>query len=170
MDTPILAVRFFILTTVLGVALGGDPIPEKGDFERIQGVWRFRKMEVDLPEGGKLAPESEIQKDRLIFKGNTYTWVLPDKKLDPETFDLQRGREQKWIEITKTVRAIEPGAKPTDPVETQTWKLHGIYELTDTTLKICMPIMPTGSNIRPQEFSAGPGTGCVVWILERVKD
>ena len=142
---------------------------EDKDLADLQGVWRIRE-EIFEEVGDKPLSKEEIQKWRWIIKGNKLTNVSAGQKPDEESFTIHSKRNPKWIDITTTARIEhfdENDPKVTKLVTFEKWTLYGIYQLEGNTLKVCMPLQQTGWNLRPPEFTAKKGSGCVVYILDR---
>ncbi len=162
----------FVVASILGSELSENKALNN-DFRTFQGEWRFLEVQSDLQKGGMLIPQSEIKKWKLKFEGNKFRWIFPDREGDAEPFNLQPDRKPKWIDSTTTVRytPFKLNGKAPDPseVKTESRKTYGIYELCGNKLTICFPITSIGSNVRPIEFRANQGSGCMLWVLERVE-
>jgi uncharacterized protein (TIGR03067 family) len=105
----------------------------KKEMDKLQGTWICTSMEVD----GQKKSGEEVQKTRLVFKGNKARHKVGPKE----------------IEMTYT---LDPGAKPkriTVQDETQTMK--GIYSLEGDSLKICFA--RGESKDFPSEFAGKKG-------------
>jgi uncharacterized protein (TIGR03067 family) len=124
----------------------------KADNERdladIRGVWAVVSSEQDgskLPENGSdVAAEVEFSGDKMITR-------IAGKKDDELRFNLDGGKEPKWIDLLD-----EKGRRE-----------KGIYSLTGDSLKLCIAMRRRAP--RPDGFSAAAGSKNTMMVLKRKK-
>ena len=131
-----------------GVALAA-PIPKdkakpKPDAEAIQGTWQMEKYE------GESAPPTELGPLRMTFQNGKLTVSLGGREEMPHaTYKLDPAAKVKTIDITHDSETI-----------------HGIYELTGDTLRLCISDEPMPA--RPTEFKVVKNVSIIT--LKRVTD
>jgi uncharacterized protein (TIGR03067 family) len=115
---------------------------------RFSGTWRFVSMDF----GGNALDERRIGDSRLIIRGNRFV-SRSSRGSVPGTFRIDPTSKPKTIDVVFSSTSGNSGT------------LHGIYELTDDTYKVCLGLdgMP-----RPSEFASKPGSGSGLQVLKRV--
>lgn len=126
-----------------------DDTPDKKDMERFQGTWAYESMVVD----GQELPADNAKDIRLIIDGNRFSLKTPEGTM-VGTFQIDATSKPKTIDTTFT---DGPRKGMTSP---------GIYELDETTYKVCVPLSGT---TRPTEFASSKGSGLVLQVLKKVK-
>ncbi len=134
------------MTMVLSVCLAAAPL--KGDLAKVQGVWRLMSVEAS----GVSMDKEDLQMLEVIVRGDKCTVMRNGETTDSRTLRLDENHKPKHFEYTY----------PMGEHKGQT--LHGIYELSGDTWKVClaMPGKP-----RPKEFKAGPGSDDTLYIMKR---
>lgn len=119
----------------------------KKDIDRLQGIWNIVSLEMDgrtVPTGALGGASIAVDGDRFISNGMGAAYegtIELNSSATPKTFDL------------KFTTGPEKGN--TNP---------GIYELGAKQWRLCIA---TRGTVRPRAFTAKPGTGIVVEVLER---
>ena len=139
----------WLLASALAAGVSAQD-PGKDDLKRLEGTWRMVSGEAD----GKKAPEEELKKIKVIFKGDAYT-VMSDGRVEEKgTQKLDPTKKPKTIDYTMT-------EGPTKG------KTHlGIYELDGDTVKFCFAA-PGGD--RPTDFTAKEGSQRTLSVWKRDK-
>jgi uncharacterized protein (TIGR03067 family) len=120
----------------------------KEELEKFSGAWRA----VSIVTDGKETPKEDLKATILLVKGPNYTLrttggiIKGTHKLDP----------------TKKPRTID-AVRKSGPGKGE--KLHGIYELTDDSFKVCFAA--PGAD-RPKEFAAPAGSGNRLIVMKRL--
>jgi uncharacterized protein (TIGR03067 family) len=150
--------RSLLALLILGVVLSaaasaGDCKDDliKKDRKQITGTWRIVSIEVD----GAKAAEGDARK-LTIINGADGVWSLrsENREVSSGISTIDPSKTPKSIDITAT----DGGAKGE--------KFLAIYEITDTTRKICFA--PAGKD-RPAVLISLPGSGHVLVTLQREK-
>ena len=129
---------------VLAAAAPGEE-KAKGALEKFQGNWSYVTVERD----GKA---DDTSKDaRLTVTGNKFTVKAGDKLLRAGVLKPDPTKTPKAIDVTYTE----------GPDKGKT--LHGIYELTGDTWKVCY------GEERPTELTSKPGSGHILIVIKREK-
>lgn len=128
-----------------GITLADD----SGDIDRetLQGTWVVVALQ---REGKEEKPEGFAS--RVRFDGDGMTWEGPLKAFT-RAYRLVPGHTPKRIDFGSISGEVRGGPG------------SGIFELEDDTLKLCI-----GSTGRPTAFETGPGSGTLLYVLEREKD
>jgi uncharacterized protein (TIGR03067 family) len=121
--------------------------PAKPDSDLLQGKWKMASLEID---GKSNQPGDdatvEFTGDKVkANQGNELFKFKLDATTDPKLIDLER------IEGSDATVSLE-----------------GIYTLKEDKLTICVSV-GEGVRVRPTEFAAKEGSGCVLVVFERVK-
>jgi uncharacterized protein (TIGR03067 family) len=135
-----------------GLSVGADAKDDavKADLEKLKGTWALVSAERD----GKKAPEDEVKKTRITFKGDQF--LFPDEsgvatskkgtiKIDPS-------------KKPKAMDAIDDGPDGKTSL--------GIYAIDGDDYKVCFA--PPGKE-RPAEFGSKPGSGNIYQVWKRAK-
>jgi uncharacterized protein (TIGR03067 family) len=130
-----------MLATLLLVAA----IAPADDIAKFEGSWRIESMEM----GGKAMDVGPLKETRLVLKG--HTWAQGEAK---GTFTIDAAKTPKTIDLKFT----EGPPKGT--------VLKGIYELDDSTYKLCVG-PPNGD--RPRVFDSKGKDGGTLQVLKKVK-
>ena len=147
------AIVGFLVTAMAAIASaddGTDAAIQK-DRNQIKGTWRV----VVLVANGDLAKDEDARKITVV-NGSDGTWSV-----------WSEGKE-----ITKGTSIFDPTKTPKTLDFTQTEgddagkEYFGIYELGDTTRKMCFAPLGKG---RPTAFASTPGSGFICLTFERVK-
>jgi uncharacterized protein (TIGR03067 family) len=138
-----MATMAFLMTLLLAPAGVFDVNAD--DYKLFEGSWRYESMEV----GGKAQDISEFKDTPLVLKGKT--WSQGEAK---GTFKIDAAKKPKTIDLTFTE------GPPKGLV------LKGIYELDETTYKVC--VANPGSD-RPKVFDSKAKDGGSVQVLKRMK-
>jgi uncharacterized protein (TIGR03067 family) len=127
---------------------GTDPVPQaKGELE---GTWTVVAVQHD----GENAPPEDVRRLRAIFTGDKLQLKHGDE-IRSFTFRVDPAKKPAVIDLT-----------PMDgPQKDQV--IHGIYQLADNTLKLCLPL-ETGKD-RPEAFAAPARSGLFLLELRREK-
>lgn len=151
------------LMSFLAHCFGQTPTPENG-LNELQGLWRLKQIQVhvDKANPGQAFSESKLE---WSVKGNKVKWAAPGHKDKEEAISVRVGKHSNLIDMTNTPTDFD--GNPIPGVASQ--KLYGIYQVDRKVLKVCLPITPTGSNLRPVEMTGKEGSGCMVWIFEKVE-
>jgi uncharacterized protein (TIGR03067 family) len=130
-------------------ALGDDPIKAKDDGKKMQGSWRPVAAEL----GGKPFPDEVLKTMKLVLTDGKYT-VTVGEQTDEGTVKLNPAKEPRAMDIEGTKG---PNQGKTIPA---------IYELTDTTLRICYDL---SGKARPKEFKTQADTQLFLVEYKRQK-
>ncbi|HLJ93063.1 MAG TPA: TIGR03067 domain-containing protein, partial [Gemmataceae bacterium] len=112
--------------------LGDEAKDAKEDSKKMQGTWKPVVAEI----GGKPYPEEILKTMKLVVTDNKYT-VTVGEAIDEGTVKLDPTKHPRAMDIAGTKG---PNQGKTIPA---------IYELTDTTLRICYDL---SGKARPKEF------------------
>ena len=107
----------------------------------------------DGEQDGKAVPEETVKGARLVIKGDRHTVRVGGETM-VGTHRLDPSKEPKAIDATDTE----------GPYKGKT--IHGIYELTDDTYKVCFA---APGKDRPTEFASKPGSGHRLIVMRRQK-
>ena len=136
---------------LLGVAGARDDDAAKKELEAFTGTWTA----VSATKDGKEEPKEGAAKNRLVVKGEKYTFTGSDGVTVEGKHKLNPSKTPKEIEAVHTSG------------EGKGEKILGIYELTKDTYKVCLA--PPGKD-RPKEFASKEGTGHRLLEFKRAKD
>jgi uncharacterized protein (TIGR03067 family) len=144
--------RQMLLVLTVSLLLAADAADDaaKKDLKLFEGTWKITSMEA---EGMKL-PEDQFKNDKLVCKGNEFTYTDAGGAAHKGTFKIDPTKKPKTMDITFT----------DGPNKGET--MLGIYEISEDTYKLCMKPM---SKDRPTEFSSKAGSGQVVEVLKKEK-
>jgi uncharacterized protein (TIGR03067 family) len=121
----------------------------KGDRERIQGTWTGVAIEVD----GKPSPAHMVAALKLVFKGDTLTYVVGEPGATNFTFKLDPTTKPAGFDMTHA------------DGENKGKTLRAVYSLEGDGLKICFG----RPDQRPKELTAKAGSGQGLYVLKREK-
>src|SRR5262249_41140951 len=130
-------------------ALGDDSIKTKDDGKKMQGSWQPVAAEL----GGKPFPDEVLKTMKLVLTDGKYT-VTVGEQTDEGTVKLDPAKEPRAMDIEGTKG---PNQGKTIPA---------IYELTDTTLRVCYDL---SGNARPKEFKTKSDTQLFLVEYKRQK-
>jgi uncharacterized protein (TIGR03067 family) len=130
----------------LGSLAGGDA---KDDSEKLQGTWKPVTAEL----AGKPFPEQVIKTMKLVLNNGKYT-VTVGAQTDEGTVKLDPIRKPRAMDIVGTKGANQGKTIP------------AIYELTDSTLRICYDL---SGKERPKQFNTKPNTQLFLVEYKREK-
>ena len=129
---------------VMAVSWTTNALASDTDLQKFQGVW----IMVSKERNGE---KKEIAKTVLTFKDDKFTTTTDDKGTKTGTIKLNPARSPKTYDVTSTGQSEDAGKT-----------YHGIYEIQDGTLKICVNVLGMD---QPTEFATKPGSNSqlVVW-------
>jgi uncharacterized protein (TIGR03067 family) len=130
-------------------ATGDDAANAKEDSKKMQGTWKPATAEL----GGKPFPDEILKTMKLVLGDGKYT-VTVGEQLDEGTVQLDTAKEPRAMDIVGTKG---PNKDKTIPA---------IYELTDTTLRICYDL---SGKARPKEFKTKADTQLFLVEYKRQK-
>ncbi len=130
-------------------AHGGGAPSAKEDGKKIQGTWKPVTAEL----GGKPFPQEVLKTIKLVLTDGKYTVTVGEQK-DEGTVKLDPAKNPRAMDIVGTKG---PNQGKTIPA---------IYELTDTTLRICYNLDGKG---RPKAFKTKAGTRLFLVEYKRQK-
>jgi uncharacterized protein (TIGR03067 family) len=134
---------------IAGVAGAADgPADEVKKFE---GAWAFESALLE----GKALPAAELEKVRVVFKGDTFKLMEGDKELAAGTFKVDPGQKPAAIDTTMT-------AGPDKGKEEK-----GIYKFDGDKLVLCFGHGDKAP--RPKEFESKEGGKTELSVLKRAK-
>jgi uncharacterized protein (TIGR03067 family) len=117
----------------VGSSAGADDATKtKEDGKKMQGTWKPVAAEL----GGKPFPQELLKTMKLVMTDGKYT-VTVGEQTDEGTVKLEPSKEPRAMDIV--------GTKGPN----QSKKFPAIYEITDTTLRICYDL---SGKERPKEF------------------
>jgi len=127
------------------------------ELKPFSGVW---KPESIIHDGKQHADATARERIRLSIENNQYKMFY--------VTDAAKGLGQR---LATSLLSVDSSSKQFElvfadgPRKGET--LHGIYEVTEKTLKICYG--PAGKNARPTKFDAPTGSGffCETWTREK---
>jgi uncharacterized protein (TIGR03067 family) len=123
----------------------------KKDRQKYKGTWQVVSLEI----GGNKAPEEDAQKITVINEENgKWTLLSEGKVIARGTSTIDPTKKPKGIDLKCTEGSIQG--------ET----LLGIYEVGDTTRKVCLAELKKG---RPSEFSSPSGSEQILATFKRLK-
>ena len=131
------------------LARGDEAKSAKDDGKKMQGSWKPVAAEL----GGKPFPDEIRKTMKLVMSDGKYT-VTVGERTDEGTVKLDPGKEPRAMDIV--------GAKGPN----QGKMIPAIYELTDTTLRICYDL---SGKARPKEFKTAAGTQLFLVDYKRQK-
>jgi uncharacterized protein (TIGR03067 family) len=120
------------------LARGDEASNAKDDGKKMQGSWKPVVAEL----GGKSFPDEVLKTMKLVVTDGKYT-VTVGKQTDEGTVRLDPAKEPRAMDIV--------GTKGPNRAK----KIPAIYELTDTTLRICYDL---SGKARPKEFKTRSDT------------
>ncbi len=118
------------------------------DYGRFEGIWRFDLVEVE----GVKRPAVPFETNKIIIGKNGNFIVVQGPKITRGVFKLDPSKSPKHFDFI-----VSSGS-----AKGQT--IMGIYEISDDTYKICLPLAEKG---RPAAFDSMPGSGTILQILKR---
>jgi uncharacterized protein (TIGR03067 family) len=121
----------------------------KKELDKFTGTWKA----VSATRDGKDLPREDVEKIKLVVKGDGYTLTVGDETIEG-THKLDPSKSPKTIDAVRT-----KGPDKDKP-------LLGIYELTDDTYKACFA--PAGKD-RPTEFASKAGSGNRLYVFKKEK-
>jgi len=121
----------------------------KKELDKFTGTWKA----VSATRDGKEMSKEEVEKVKLVVKGDSYTLTVGDETIEG-THKLDPSKSPKTIDALRT-----KGPDKDKP-------LLGIYELTDDTYKACFA--PVGKD-RPTEFTSKAGSGNRLFTFKKEK-
>ena len=128
-----------LLLATIGTLAAAD------DVAKFEGSWQIESMEI----AGKAVDLKDLKDSRLVLKGNTWA---QDKARG--TYTIDASKIPKTIDLTFTEGPVKGAV------------LKGIYELDDTTYKLCVG-PPKGE--RPTVFDSKAKGGGTLQVLKKVK-
>jgi clostripain len=128
-----------------------DTDADKKDKDKLQGTWNA----ISITEGTN--EEADAEGQTLAFKGDEFAVKSRDAVMMKGTFKVDASKKPKTIDLK-----IEDG-----PKDRKGKTAHGIYELKDDKLTLC--IVKPGPGNRPKEFASKEGADTVLLKLEREK-
>jgi uncharacterized protein (TIGR03067 family) len=129
--------------------LRGDDAKTKDDGKRMQGVWKPATAEI----AGKPFPDEVLKTMKLVVSDGKYT-VTVGEQTDEGTVKLDPAQEPRALDIV--------GTKGPNQGKT----ILAIYELTDTTLRVCYDL---SGKARPKEFKTKADTKLFLVEYKRQK-
>ena len=144
----------FCWSVLVGVCVGpfarGDETPSaKEDGKKMQGTWKPVTAEL----AGKPYPDKILKTMKLVVTDDKYTVTVGEEK-DEGTVKLDSAKKPPAMDIVST-KGPNQGKK-----------IPAIYELTDTTLRVCYDL--TGK-ARPKEFKTQADTQLFLVEYKRQK-
>lgn len=141
-----------IVIASLAAAAGTDDA--KQDLDKMQGTWKVIVAERDAAK----LPEKVLQAMQVVIKDDSLT-IIGDKNAKyptpaAGTLKLTPTSKPKSFDITTSLTGVESKVA------------HGIYELTDNTLRMCWT---RKGGERPSEFATKPNSNGVLFVLKRDK-
>ena len=133
------------MIAALVLATLGTLAPAADDVAKFEGSWQIESMEI----AGKAVDLKDLKDSRLVLKGRTWA--------------QGKAKGTYTIDATKTPKAIDLLFTEGSPKGTA---LKGIYELDDTTYKLCVGA-PQGE--RPTVFDSKAKGGGTLQVLKKVK-
>jgi len=142
-----------VVSTLAVAAFADDAKNEaiKKYHEQIQGTWRVVSLEIN----GNRASDDDAKKITIV-NGADGTWTA---RSDGQ--DILKGTSN--VDPTKDPRQVE---LIPDDGENKGKQYLGIYELSETTRKLCVAPPDRG---RPTTFASLPGSDVILVVLEREK-
>jgi uncharacterized protein (TIGR03067 family) len=141
------AVAALVAVGLLAAADAKDD--NKKELDRFTGTWKA----VSETRDGKEVPKDEVEKIKLVVKGESYTLTTGDETIEG-THKLDPSKSPRTIDAVRT-----KGPDKDKP-------LLGIYELTDDTYKACFA--PPGKD-RPTDFTSKAGSGNRLYTFKKEK-
>jgi uncharacterized protein (TIGR03067 family) len=130
-------------------AFGDDAASAKDDGKKMQGTWKPTAAEL----GGKQFPDEVLKTMKLVLADGKYT-VTTAEQTDEGTVKLDPAKQPRAMAIVGTKG---PNRGKTIPA---------IYELTDTTLRICYDL---SGKAHPKEFKTKADTQLFLVEYKRQK-
>jgi uncharacterized protein (TIGR03067 family) len=131
------------------LARGDEARNAKDDGKKMQGSWKPVAAEL----GGKPFPDEVLKTMKLVVTDGKYT-VMVGKQTDEGTVKLAPAKEPRAMDIVGT-KGPNQGKK-----------IPAIYELTDTTLRVCYDL---SGKARPKEFKTRADTQLFLVEYKRQK-
>jgi uncharacterized protein (TIGR03067 family) len=120
------------------------------DAARLEGVWRFARVEVE----GLKQPEAPFETNKLVvFKDGRYV-IVQGTRITRGVVKLDPTRAPKHYDVT-----IATGPR-------KGLIAQGLYELEGDTFTVCLPFR---SKERPAELVSKSGNGCLLHVFQREK-
>ncbi|HVX13574.1 MAG TPA: M56 family metallopeptidase [Pirellulales bacterium] len=133
----------------------------------LDGRW----LVTSVVQNGQPVPDEDVKKMQYVVAGNRHTFRFADL-LFTGVHHLHPAAQPKAIDIALTggvltsdlLEGVEPtdGGASDEPIAPG-GSCHGIYELRDNVLKLCVAFGRT----RPDEFSSPPGSGRMLVVYRR---
>jgi uncharacterized protein (TIGR03067 family) len=139
----------FVCVCAGTLARGDQTTPGKEDGKKMQGSWKPVAAEL----AGKPFPDEVLKTMKLVVTEGKYT-VTVGEQMDEGTVKLEPAKKPRAMDIVGT-KGPNKGKK-----------IPAIYELTDTTLRICYDL---SGKARPAEFKSKPDTQLFLVTYERAK-
>lgn len=133
---------------VFAAAVGRPDDKTNKTLEPFQGTWSV----VSITRSGTALPDDEVKQLTLTVKGNERVIKAGDELKSKATFAVDPGKNPKTIDIT-----VSDG-----PLAGKT--VHGIYELKDGTLTICVNLTGDG---RPDDLTAKEGSDRLLQVFKK---
>lgn len=130
----------------------------KADKEAVQGAWKltsFKDSTTTMPADG-------VKLFKVSITDKKLTMATADWQAIEGDYQLDSGKNPKWIDLTDVVLTSRPPAKEKTTRKAQ----KGIYEIDGDTLRIALRQAEGGE--RPKDFAGGQGLA--VLILKRDKE
>lgn len=143
----VLAVCFFSA----GVAIADNKSVNDAK-KGLEGTWQT----VDGEGNGKKLPTDQVEELRIVIKGDQLD-IKPDGEGRRTTFQVDPSKTPKTIDLIPHDGSRKGSIVP------------GIYSLQDEQLRLCINIWGKDPALRPTEFKAQEGDGCVFVTLRRTK-
>ena len=144
--------RLLWLVLAVGFVIGADKVDDaaKKEMTKLEGTWIATLGE----EEGNKAPEEELKKMKLVFKGDKFTATAGDRLIMEGTLQVDPTKKPRAVDLKSTKGRLQG----------QTGL--GIYELDGDTLKLCL-VEPTRD--RPSDFTSKAGSGRHFLVYKRQK-
>jgi uncharacterized protein (TIGR03067 family) len=131
------------------LAHGDEAASAKDDAKKIQGSWKPVTAEL----GGKPFPKEVLKTMKLVLEGGKYIVTVGEAR-DEGTVKLDPAKKPRAMDIVGT-KGPNKGKK-----------IPAIYEVTDTTLRICYDL---SGKAHPKEFKTKAGTRLFLVEYKRQK-
>jgi uncharacterized protein (TIGR03067 family) len=139
----------FVLLCAAPLARGGEPPSAKDDGKKMDGTWKPVAAEL----GGKPFPDEILKTMKLAVTDGKYS-VTAGERSDEGTLKLDPAKTPRAMDIV--------GTKGPNQGKT----ILAIYELTDTTLRVCYDL---SGKTRPAEFKTHAETPLLLIEYKRQK-
>lgn len=149
MMTRLFCWSLLVCGCVVALPARGDDAKAKDDGRKLQGTWKPATAEL----AGKPFPDEVLQTMKLVVSDGKYT-VTVGERTDEGTLKLDPAQEPRALDIV--------GSKGPNQGKT----ILAIYELTDTTLRVCYDL---SGKARPKEFKTKADTQLFLVEYKRQK-